>query len=123
MPDRKPYSRWRRSTAEQQEIAKVGYDWLKNQRLDVVLIPAPEPTHHDHKIRSVVEHNPPWYSRMAKARGMDKHMHRGGSLRFRTLRALQRLIDGWFHPCGLEEEILDELGKDLAEQGWKPNAR
>lgn len=101
------------STTEQQELAMLGYDSLLTHRIEVVLIPAPQPKHRGHKIRVAVSHNPPWYSRLAQARGMSKRMHQGGTLRKRTLKALQRMIDGWFDPRGLEAEILQELKTDL----------
>ena len=41
--------------------AKYLLDELGRRRLEVILIPAPEPRHIGHKIRSVENTNPPWY--------------------------------------------------------------
>lgn len=117
---KKPNRRWRRSTEEQRKLAGFGLDWLESQRLEIILIPAPEPKHHDHKIRVVAERNPPWYSRMAQARGMDggrRSSKRYGPLRQYVRRALLRLINGWYDPVGLEDEILKELKEDV-EMEW-----
>ncbi len=43
-------------------IAKILDTELKNNRQLVILIPAPDPRHHDHKIRVAVQRPPEWYS-------------------------------------------------------------
>lgn len=98
---------WKKSTKEQKKLAKIGLEWLDSQRLEVILIPAPEPKHHDHKIRVAIDSNPPWYSRMAQSRASS------GSLRQRVRRALKRVLSGWCDPQGLEDEIFEELKSDI----------
>lgn len=46
------------------KMAGIMLKQLKNNKLSIVLIPAPEPKHPDHKIRSAEETNPDWYSKL-----------------------------------------------------------
>jgi len=57
--------------------AETLYQELTNNRLKVVLVPAPNPTHYNHKIRVVENSNPEWYS----------------SLYFETNRGKRRLFE------------------------------
>lgn len=59
---------------------------LLEHKLRVILIPAPEPQHYDHKIRVVEIANPQWYSKL-----YNQFVH---FRRDRSLRALERLADG-----------------------------
>lgn len=114
---KKPHRRWHQSTEEQQKIAADGLKWLETNQLEVVLIPAPDPRHVEHKIRVVNNQNPCWYQRMAKRRGFDKRSHkkRYGPLRQYVIKALKRVVSGWFDPIGLEGEILEEIRRDIRE--------
>ena len=105
--------RWVKSLPRQRELARAGLDDLKDQNLEVVLVPAPEKKHRDHKIRMVTNHNPAWYKEMAGRR--DSAKHGCGSLRFRVIRALKRLRAGWHDPFSMDEEILEEIEYYLEE--------
>ena len=59
------------------------YDELDKKRLEVVLIPAPDPQHAGHKIRLAVNHNPKWYSQF-----MDINPY---SHRYRCVKALDKI--------------------------------
>src|SRR3989344_7272207 len=61
-------------------------DELCDHRLEVVLVPAPRPTHQGHMIRVAQSHNPSWYSRLYE----NHHYFR----RDLTERALRRLVQG-----------------------------
>ena len=54
------------------DYAKILNYELKNQHLKVVLAPAPNPKHADHKIRVVNEENPYWYSDLYYAHNRGK---------------------------------------------------
>lgn len=98
--------RWRKSVPAERKVAHAALEQLDDEWLEVILIPAPRPQHRGHMIRVAVRHNPDWYRYMVSAR------RNPGRLRQRTVRALQRLVGGWFDPLGLETEILMELGDD-----------
>ncbi|MBI4142204.1 hypothetical protein HY484_04725 [Candidatus Woesearchaeota archaeon] len=68
-------------------IAEANYllTELKRNRLEVVLIPAPRPMHHSHKIRAVQNSNPEWYSELYLA---TPHFRRD-----RSLSALERICN------------------------------
>ncbi len=44
------------------KLASNLYNELRYNKLQVVLIPAPEPKHYNHCIRVATNHNPAWYS-------------------------------------------------------------
>ena len=113
----KPHRRWSPATPDQQELAATGLKWLEDCKLEVVLVPAPDPKHVDHKIRMVNNQNPCWYQRMAGRRGFDKRgkKKRYGSLRVYVVRALKRVVSGWVDPIGVELEALEEIERDLRE--------
>jgi hypothetical protein len=115
---KKPNRRWHRSTEGQRKIAEMGLEWLESERLQIILIPAPEPKHHGHMIRVVAERNPAWYSRIAHAHGILDKKKSCGPIRQQVRRALLRMINGWYDPIGLEDEILEELTIDLKEMEW-----
>ena len=56
---------------------------LKNNRLKVILIPAPDPKHYGHKIRAVENTNPEWYREL--------YQHHKHFRRDRSLNSLQRI--------------------------------
>lgn len=39
---------------------------LEQRRLEVILVPAPDPRHHGHAIRTAVMTNPRWYRRLCR---------------------------------------------------------
>lgn len=59
---------------------------LRQNRLEVILIPAPEPKHHSHKIRAVQHTNPMWYREL-----YHRHTH---FRRDRSVAALERICQG-----------------------------
>ena len=59
---------------------------LEMKRLRVILIPAPDPRHYNHRIRAVETKNPPWYSRM--------YCERAPVRRDLSLPALERIAYG-----------------------------
>ena len=60
------------------EHADFLYNDLRLNRLDVILIHAPEPMHCNHKIRFVQNENPLWYSELYRS---NPHFRRDRSLR------------------------------------------
>lgn len=115
--------RCRAATDEEIEVAETGLMWLETKRLKIGLVPAPIPKHRGHKIRVIEERNPSWYSRMAQRRGFQYtgKLKRYGPLRKQVTRALSRLIDGWFDPVALDQEILEEVEDDMIDEGWVPS--
>lgn len=74
---------------------------LENSFFEVVLIPAPDPQHSEHKVRAVQYANPLWYSKLCglytSTRGKGrKRMKRPRTIinRSNTFRALNAMIDG-----------------------------
>ena len=65
------------------EEAKSLLDELENNRLTVILIPAPSPQHTSHMIRYIENQNPDWYKNLY-------HSH-SGFRRDLSLRALDRI--------------------------------
>jgi hypothetical protein len=64
----------RLTTTERQAAAEMLFE-LGEQRLEVALVPAPNPRHRGHQVRCVVNENPDWYRRLA-ARSMKKRRPR-----------------------------------------------
>jgi hypothetical protein len=71
---------------------------LSAHRLEVVLIPAPDPRHRNHKVRCVQDQNPRWYQSLC-----DRHQSSRRRRSFKsdtrirrehTLRALERIAGG-----------------------------
>ena len=50
---------------------------LAEQRLEVVLIPAPTPRHPLHQVRVATTRNPEWYRRLCEVRTSRAHPNRG----------------------------------------------
>lgn len=71
---------------EFREEAKGLLKELEENRLTVVLIPAPEPKHISHMIRAVENNNPHWYRELY-------HSH-WNFRRDRSIKALKRLAEG-----------------------------
>jgi len=117
----KPHRRWRRANALQIEIAKEPLLYEMNtMQVSIGLAPAPVAMHTGHMIRVVNSTNPEWYSKLAKEKNVTAHRgpRRGGGLRINTVKALKRLIDGWYDPIGLEGDILRNAVRYLVEQGY-----
>ena len=66
------------------EHAKILYEELNYNKLEVVLVPAPEPYTERNKIRAVLNRPPGWYSEMYFILGQNRE---------RTLQALERIIN------------------------------
>ncbi len=66
--------------------AKEMYEELKRNRLEVILVPAPDPKHTGHMIRAVDGQNPSWYQKIF---GQDESIKRQHSLK-----ALKRISSG-----------------------------
>jgi len=56
-------------TFDQQAVAYTLLQEMCEQRLEVVLVPAPEPMHCMHQVRVAVSRNPKWYRDAFAARG------------------------------------------------------
>jgi hypothetical protein len=69
--------------------ASILYHDLKNNKLKVVLVPAPQQRHADHMIRTAVSFNPAWYSK-----DIYPEKEYCGKVRKFSLAALKRLKDG-----------------------------
>jgi hypothetical protein len=99
---------------------------LKNERLDVVLVAAPDARHSEHKIRTVQNENPWWYrelcSRHTKSRS-DKRKRGNHSLhdtrigRKRTMQTLTTLSSGGVAVSIYANELLD-LAREQ-EEIWR----
>ena len=118
---KKTCNRWKPSNRKQQEIARIGLDWLLHEKLTVALVNAPEPMHRSQKIRVTESHNPSWYSRMFQSRWNGRHgkYSNVGGMRKRVLKALRRVAGGWIDPLGYDAEVLKEIKDDLIDQGWE----
>src|SRR3989338_7794172 len=68
------------------EDAKILLHELEENRLEVVLIPAPDPQHHGHKIRAVQNSNPSWYRTL--------YWEKPRIYRYLSLPSLQRIAEG-----------------------------
>lgn len=82
---------------------------LESSRLEVCLVPSPNPTH-ERKQRVAVTQNPEWYSRLCREfprrdRGGYKAKPRTMIKRSHTLKALERMASGDFN--GVYAERLD----------------
>lgn len=87
--------------AERAQASEMLFE-LATQRLEVCLVPAPNPRHAGHQVRCLVNENPDWYRRLAK-RSMKKrrpNRHRGRRWEGTDLRrhlveqSLERLSNG-----------------------------
>ena len=96
---------------------------LKNERLDVVLVAAPDARHSEHKIRTVQNENPWWYrelcSRHTKRRSSNrkrvgKTHHDTKIDRRRTIQALTTLVGGGVSVSIYADEIL-QLAREQVE--------
>ena len=65
--------------------AKYLVNDLEKNKLSVVLVPAPDPRHHSHKIRVAASHNPTWYS--------DLYWSYNHFRRDKSIKALNRIIN------------------------------
>src|SRR3989338_11592644 len=83
---------------------------LKDNRLEVVLIPAPSPRFEGHKVRAVQNRNPEWYSRLYNSHSSFR--------RELCINAMKRILDdkdGTFrkspykYECMIRKEILKRL--------------
>tara|TARA_Y100000310_G_scaffold334129_1_gene413136 strand:- start:1278 stop:1877 length:600 start_codon:yes stop_codon:yes gene_type:complete len=91
---------------------------LDSFRLEVILVPAPEPMHASHMVRTAVNTNPPWYSGLYFAHPNFKRK------RFRA--AVGRVISGKDGPyrtgnfvrgISLEERFYDKMGRPIPNPG------
>jgi len=98
---------WTRyATPRERELAgRMLFDMEMN-RLQVVLVPAPDPHHAGHRVRHVTCQNPEWYSAFSALR--DHQVHRG-----RVEKALRRICSGRVRGNGYEVELLR-----IAEREW-----
>src|SRR4051794_35935647 len=71
---------------------------LETWRLEVVLIPAPDPQHSCHRVRCVQSQNPVWYRKFCELypSGRQRRSWKPDTRikREQTVRALKRIIDG-----------------------------
>jgi hypothetical protein len=67
------------------DYARFLYYDLESNKLDVVLVPAPDPKHCNHMIRKAINNNPQWYSDLYWS---NKHFRRD-----RSINALERIVD------------------------------
>lgn len=106
----------RRATEGERELAILALGELDNRRLEVVLIPAPEPKHSEHKVRAVQGTNPDWYRSLCACRP------RSASIRKYVVKALERVAEGWVDPgpWSIAQEVLDVLYED-GERIWGVN--
>lgn len=105
---------------------------LENSFFEVVLIPAPDPQHSEHKVRAVRYANPLWYSKLCRTycsiRGRGrKRMKRERTIinRTNTSRALQRMIDGQdagIYGDRIADLVEKELSRRRVRRGYIPNA-
>ena len=59
-----------------QAVAQDLIHELAAHRLEVILVPAPNPRHCGHQIRMPVAHNPDWYRTLCQRRSSRAHPHR-----------------------------------------------
>jgi len=87
----KPISYWPAAIRKYfRDEAKFLYHHLEQNKLKIILIPAPEQKHCGHKIRMVDQYNPQWYSELYHSL---PHFRRD-----RSLRSLQRIDKGEDQP-------------------------
>ncbi len=79
---------------------------LEANPMRVILVPAPEPKHEDHKVRLVESRPPPWYIKLCESWGYDKK-RRGYFRRQRFLMAMNRVRDGVFTGGSYLQAVLD----------------
>jgi hypothetical protein len=104
-------------------MAKYLLDNLNSQRLEVELVPAPEPKFDSHKIRFVRQSNPEWYREIYNN---NVNVRRG-----RSYLALQRInkmtdaaYDSWGHNDTLYRQLIHEMlinGCQIKDVPFEPN--
>jgi hypothetical protein len=97
------------ATDEDRKLARRALQELENERLMIVLVPAPDPHFEGHKIRVIGSENPKWYQQFVSGR-WDR---RGCQVkRSRVTRALIRVYKrGWIRGNGYERSLIKELRK------------
>src|SRR3989344_5340758 len=88
------------------EDASFLHHELETNRLRIILIPAPNPQHYNHKIRAVDTRNPEWYSMIYW-----EHFPIRRDLSLRSLRRIHQGEDRDF--------IFERLTKGYKETGYK----
>lgn len=106
-------TRW----ASEKERALAGWALrtLENERLRVILVPAPRKSFSSHKIRRVESHNPAWYRKFGKDYWRSRRSFQ--LKRLRVEGALERVRDvGIVRRNGYEVRILEFLQDWMKEE-------
>jgi hypothetical protein len=88
--------------------AEFLYGELMDNKLKVVLSPAPSPQHADHKIRIAQSHNPEWYSSIYYS-----HNRRGRKFLKNSLWRIVNGMDGDFDSIGSGHYVYDTLFREM----------
>jgi len=105
----------RPATAAERSLAALGLASVLAHRLRVVLVPAPRPKYHGHKVRATEGHNAAWYREFV---GRRPKTH---SLRRYTVNALREIAAGCVvqHHNATHAELLELMDRydDLGPEG------
>ena len=112
---RKRQPKCRPATAAERSLAALGLASLAEHRLRVVLVPAPRPQYHGHRVRATESHDAAWYREFAGRRSLTH------SLRRYTVNALREIAAGCVvqHHNATHAELLELLDRydDLGPEG------
>lgn len=103
--DKRTYTKY--ATEKDRELAGRALQELETERLQIILVPAPDPHFDGHKIRVIASENPKWYQRFVSGRWSRRgcNVHRG-----RVVRALTRVYsNGRIRGNGYERQLMVEL--------------
>jgi len=95
---------------------KIMLGQLKENKIKVILIPAPDPQFSGHMIRASIESNPEWYSELCnnnprkRKRGEIKNY--SYIKRDRIIKLLQKLINGNISRCKYTNDLI-EIAKKM----------
>ena len=88
------------------EMAEILLTDLENYRLEIALIPAPEPKYLNHMIRVAINSNPTWYQELYASRGkVDRQ---------RVIRTLKRIMESG----ELEGSFISDLVQEMKTQNY-----
>jgi hypothetical protein len=92
---------------------------------EVLLTPAPQPKHRNHKVYTMVGQNIDWYRGLAAHYGIGERVGKGRKnhkkyppLRKQVITALERIIEGWIDPVARDLWLLQEIEESATRRGW-----
>ena len=91
--------------------AHLLYQEMQSQKLEVCLIPAPNPHHEGHKIRIATNHNPEWYKEI--------YWSMSNFRRDLSMRALERIINTKDKAFVVKPYKYDAIYREIIEKRLK----